>query len=219
MAEGGSLLNCYTGKPVSWVRIPSPPPLTSIYCLKTITCENSPTAEIEQLRGKVVKLNAARDILKKATTYFAKQSVRPEGRRSNASFGYVAKHRGIWPLRSSADRTIDAKPCSAGTPAPSSPAFGYGGVLAGNESGEHPRQELLGAAPNRQMGRGLHLCLDAGGLAVCRCGLRPVLAPGRRLFVEPRRQRLEQCFRRELPLVDADRARSPNDLSHARRSP
>jgi hypothetical protein len=27
VAEGGSLLNCYTGKPVSWVRIPSPPPL------------------------------------------------------------------------------------------------------------------------------------------------------------------------------------------------
>ncbi len=36
MAEGGSLLNCYTGKPVSWVRIPSPPPLRLLDQAKTL---------------------------------------------------------------------------------------------------------------------------------------------------------------------------------------
>jgi hypothetical protein len=41
-------------------------------------------------------------------------------------------------LRAVTDRTIDARHCTAGTPAPSACAFGYGGAFAGNYSGEHP---------------------------------------------------------------------------------
>ena len=33
MAEGGGLLNRYRGKPLSWVRIPSPPPASSLRTL------------------------------------------------------------------------------------------------------------------------------------------------------------------------------------------
>jgi hypothetical protein len=60
-------------------------------------------------------------------------------------------------LRAAVDRTIDAKPCTAGTPAQPTPAFGYGDTFAGNDSGDHPRQEPPSATPEREMGRGLHL--------------------------------------------------------------
>jgi putative transposase len=49
-------------------------------------------------------------------------------------------------LRSAADRTVDAKPCTKRTPAPSAPAFVYGDAFAPNDSSEHPRQQRPGAA-------------------------------------------------------------------------
>src|ERR1700722_18349193 len=45
--------------------------------------------EIAQLKREVIKLKAERDILKKAAAYFAKES--------DVKFGFIAKHRGIWP--------------------------------------------------------------------------------------------------------------------------
>ena len=44
--------------------------------------------EIARLKREVIKLNAERDILEKAAAYFAK---------INVKFGFIAKHRGIWP--------------------------------------------------------------------------------------------------------------------------
>ena len=46
-------------------------------------------AEIAQLKREVIKLKAERDILKKAAAYFAKEF--------DVKFGFIAKHRGIWP--------------------------------------------------------------------------------------------------------------------------
>ena len=46
-------------------------------------------AEIARLKREVTKLKAERDILKKAAAYFAKEI--------DVKFGFVAKHRGIWP--------------------------------------------------------------------------------------------------------------------------
>ena len=46
--------------------------------------------EIERLRKEVAKLKAERDILKKAAAYFAKEV--------DMRFGFIAKHRGIWPV-------------------------------------------------------------------------------------------------------------------------
>src|SRR3954469_25052220 len=45
--------------------------------------------EIARLKREVSKLKAERDILKKAAAYFAKES--------DVTFGFIAKHRGIWP--------------------------------------------------------------------------------------------------------------------------
>ncbi len=46
--------------------------------------------EVERLRREVQKLKAERDILKKAAAYFAKEF--------DMKFGFIAKHRGIWPV-------------------------------------------------------------------------------------------------------------------------
>ena len=45
--------------------------------------------EIARLKREVIKLKAERDILKKAAAYFAKEI--------DVKFGFIAKHRGIWP--------------------------------------------------------------------------------------------------------------------------
>ena len=45
--------------------------------------------EIAQLKREVIRLKAERDILKKAAAYFAKEL--------DVKFGFIAKHRGIWP--------------------------------------------------------------------------------------------------------------------------
>ncbi len=45
--------------------------------------------EIAQLKREVIRLKAERDILKKAAAYFAKEI--------DVKFGFIAKHRGIWP--------------------------------------------------------------------------------------------------------------------------
>ena len=45
--------------------------------------------EIAQLKREVIRLKAERDILKKAAAYFAKEF--------DVKFGFIAKHRGIWP--------------------------------------------------------------------------------------------------------------------------
>ena len=45
--------------------------------------------EIARLKREVTKLKAERDILKKAAAYFAKEL--------DVKFGFIAKHRGIWP--------------------------------------------------------------------------------------------------------------------------
>ena len=45
--------------------------------------------EIARLKREVTKLKAERDILKKAAAYFAKEI--------DVKFGFIAKHRGIWP--------------------------------------------------------------------------------------------------------------------------
>ena len=46
--------------------------------------------EIDRLRREVAKLKAERDILKKAAAYFA--------REVDMKFGFIAKHRAIWPV-------------------------------------------------------------------------------------------------------------------------
>src|ERR1700729_348993 len=45
--------------------------------------------EIAQLKREVLRLKAERDILKKKP--------RPTSRRIDVKFGFIAKHRGIWP--------------------------------------------------------------------------------------------------------------------------
>ena len=47
--------------------------------------------EIAQLKREVARLKAERDILKKAAAYFAAEV--------DVKFGFIAKHRGIWPAQ------------------------------------------------------------------------------------------------------------------------
>ena len=46
--------------------------------------------EIDRLRREVAKLKAERDILKKAAAYFEEVDMK---------FGFIAKHRSVWPAR------------------------------------------------------------------------------------------------------------------------
>ena len=59
--------------------------------------------EIAELKRKVIRLKAERDILKKAAAYFAKEI--------DVKFGFIAKHRGIWPAGWLCGRSVSRERC------------------------------------------------------------------------------------------------------------
>ena len=71
----------------SWVKALADDPQHAFPCARPDEARAGP--EIAQLKREVIKLKAERDILKKAAAYFAKELT--------VKFGFVAKHRGIWP--------------------------------------------------------------------------------------------------------------------------